>query len=213
MAETFFDPEKFYEDVPEDGNIPLTSFLEKTRQIIAVLDSFGIVFSPVKSDMQNNIDKITKAMKKPDGGEYHTLKELIEAEEQQGVSKGKNSGTVAAVWLGRGLKFMYLFFEQLVSDKSNTESNTEFVQTAYKGSLQPYHNFMSKSIFTVACRGVPKRSALCKQLMKNPEGKTADEINRTVIDGMREYLKNLKATTDVWNGQCMELTKDKYNSL
>ncbi|XP_033748648.1 glycolipid transfer protein-like [Pecten maximus] len=217
-AKTFFDREKFYEPVPENGEIALAIFLEKTKEITLVFEHFGAVFSPVKSDMENNIKKILAALKNPKGGEYKTIQELITDEMARGVYKDGSSGTVAGVWLGRGLKFMYLFFEQLVLAHKNgnmTESNTEFVKIAYAGALKEHHNFVSRGVFSVVCHGAPYRSDLCKRLMRSkvPDDVDAKEINNLVLTDMEEYLKNLKETTDTWNSQCMEILQDKYKRL
>lgn len=216
---TFFEREKFYNPVPENGDIMLDEFLAKTAVITGVFESFGKTFSPVQSDMDNNIKKIRAAMVSPNGVTYKTIQELIEDEVARNVYKSGDSGTVAGVWLGRGLKFMYLFFEQLVKayrEGNTTESNTGFVSAAYDGSLKKHHNFISKGVFKVVVHASPNRSVLCKRLMKPcPELENMDiqEIIRVVIDDMESYLVNLKATTDTWNRQCMEVLEDKYDKL
>lgn len=169
-----------------DEKIRTLEFLSAARGIVRIVDKLGKVFSPVKYDIQGNIDKLTTryAMDKE---KNTTLQDMILIEKATEVNL---IATDALMWLTRGLHMLLLFFEKIVQDAKTgtpTEDLVAFLKKSYKEALEPYHGWMAQQLFDLLSRMVPTRSQLLRALTNEQADKHA-----TLINDMEIYLINLR---------------------
>ncbi|XP_053625387.1 glycolipid transfer protein [Plodia interpunctella] len=175
---------KFYENIVHfppviNGRINLVQFLEATSDLVSIVDRIGKVFTPVKYDIQGNIDKIKKNY---DYDENSCLLELMLGE----ISQGKITAAEGILWLNRTLLFFEITLEEVIrylrSDNYDVNMDKIF-SVAYEKSLKKYHNWITQQIFVVIC----KMSPSLPQMMKSLD--VCDDIN-----AFETKINNFKVT-------------------
>ena len=81
------------------------------------------MFSPIKSDVSGNINKL-KAFQKCSKGS--NLLDLVQSEIDAGTTEKKDSATDALLWLKRGLWMLYYFFEKVVETEGAVDGKQAF---------------------------------------------------------------------------------------
>jgi len=160
-----------------EGKVPTKQFLEAGNTIVLFFDCLGIMYSPVKRDVEGNIAKLNRQYAK-DPTKYNYIHDMIMEEKEN----GETFATEALLWLKRGLHFIYLFLKSLVDDFENNVKNESLLpncHNAYENSLKPHHNFALRSLYKILSQASPKRSVLL-QTMSSSE--TNDD----------EFMKHLK---------------------
>jgi hypothetical protein len=66
---------------------------------LAIADRLGTIFTPVKSDVGGNVEKLKKA--RASNPAATTLQQLIRAEKAAGAHKDKNGASTALLWFKR----------------------------------------------------------------------------------------------------------------
>ncbi|KAI8904704.1 glycolipid transfer protein domain-containing protein [Gorgonomyces haynaldii] len=168
---TFFDSiSRSYAQVQVNNkNINTVEFLEATEQLVKLLGELGTAFTPVKSDIQGNVDKIrARYQQVPDKSQ--TLQELIQAEQQE----KKSTAITSLLWLKRALEFTSLSLRRSV-DNPQEELSTSF-NTAYKSTLSQYHSFLIRPVFSMAMSACPTRKSFYEQLAKGEHDKMMDQF-------------------------------------
>ncbi|KPJ01789.1 Glycolipid transfer protein [Papilio xuthus] len=121
-------------------------------------DRLGKIFTPVKQDIQGNIDKINKYYKYD---ENSCLLELMLEE----VKNGKPLGAEGVLWLNRALLFFELTFhgilDNLKSDPNEVNMKKVYI-SAYEGSVKKYHGWMTQQLFNTMCRMAPTLPQIIK---------------------------------------------------
>ncbi|XP_045490972.1 glycolipid transfer protein [Colias croceus] len=137
----------------QNGRINLMEFVKASSDLVSIVDSLGKIFSPVKNDMQGNIDKIKNSFTHD---ENSCLFELIMKEK----SKGGCTGAEATLWLNRALLFFELTFDGILQGlksevKSDDINMKAIFSSAYEGSVKKYHNWIVQRLFSVICKMSP----------------------------------------------------------
>ncbi|XP_036227598.2 glycolipid transfer protein [Bactrocera oleae] len=137
-----------------EDKIETEAFLESAKEIVTVIESFGKLFTPVISDMNGNITKLTKVYNM-DKIKYVYLEDMIILN-----VKVNNFAADALLWLKRGLQLICIFFENIFYDAQATEVLKTHLQNAYERTLKPYHGFIVQSTIKIIYNWVPTRSQL-----------------------------------------------------
>ncbi|KAK2710540.1 glycolipid transfer protein-like isoform X2 [Artemia franciscana] len=157
-----------------------------------MINLLGKVFSPVKSDINGNVDKIRKAYQlQPDA--YRHLNDLIIIEAPKKMS---SVSLEALLWLKRGLEFMFVFLNDIVEDKETppSENISAFCCNAYEKTLKPYHGWIVQSLFQLCSKACPYRKNLLKAIALQQDG-----MEDVIIEEAKIYLRLLKQDLDVLN--------------
>ncbi|KAL4714071.1 hypothetical protein ACJJTC_008425 [Scirpophaga incertulas] len=139
--------------------INVNDFLCASDDLVSLIERLGKVFSPVKYDMQGNIDKIRSCMIVDD----ICLFEVMRNE----VNNGKFNAVEGLMWLNRALLFFELIFHEIHKylETSTLDINmTKVYSVAYEGSVKKYHNWVTQKLFTLICRMSPSLPQIMKYL-------------------------------------------------
>ncbi|XP_017096464.1 glycolipid transfer protein [Drosophila bipectinata] len=163
-----------------DDKLETQAFLNAAKEIVTVIESFGKLFTPVISDMNGNINKLTKAYG-ADVLKYQYLEDLIVLNVNV-----DDFAANALLWLKRGLQLICTFFENIYNDAQGKEALKQHLQDAYERTLKPYHGFIVQSTIKIIYSWVPTRSQLLGQ-------GSALEENMTVL---ASYLPTMRSHLD-----------------
>ncbi|XP_030379042.1 glycolipid transfer protein [Scaptodrosophila lebanonensis] len=165
-------------------------FINAAKEVVAVIETFGKLFTPVITDMNGNINKLTKAYN-VDPLKYKYLEDLIILNVDM-----DNFAANALLWLKRGLQLICTFFENIYNDAQNKETLKQHLQDAYERTLKPYHGFIVQSTIKIIYSWVPTRSQLLGQ------GAAHDENIQTLssyLPTMRDHLDRIDALLKAHN--------------
>ncbi|KAN0066433.1 hypothetical protein ACQY0O_000527 [Thecaphora frezii] len=182
---TYFDTvKKSYADVPTEGGVDTSSFLEATEGLVKLFDLLGnSAFSVVQNDMNGNIKKIRdRLLAAP--AKSSTLQALVENES----GEKKRTATEGLLWLLRGLDFTAKALRRSVSDPSE-ELSASFTK-AYEDSLKKYHSFVIRPVFSLAMKACPYRKDFFAKLGSPPE--KVDEELRKWLDALEKVVKTMQ---------------------
>jgi len=173
-------------DVPvhadKENAIPTVEFLEAAESLVSIFDVLGsVAFSPVKSDMLGNVNKIRERFLAAPT-ESETIQDLVNNEQK---AKQKKAGD-ALLWLVRGLDFTCKGLANNVA-AADQELSTSF-RAAYDGTLKPHHSFLVKPVFSAAMSACPYRKDFYSKL-----GDDQDKVNAQ----LKEYLAALQKIVDI----------------
>lgn len=175
---TFFDEIKLYSTVPVvDEQILTAEFLEASRGLVKLFDLLGsTAFSPVTSDMNGNIEKVSKKMLADP--KANTLQGLILSE----VTDKKKTATQGLLWLCRGLQFTAQAMREAV-DNPSIELTKAFTD-AYLKTLSKYHGMLVKPIFKLAMNACPYRKDFFEKL-----GADQAKVNAQLLEWLEALEK------------------------
>ncbi|XP_013182092.1 PREDICTED: glycolipid transfer protein [Papilio xuthus] len=141
-----------------NGRINFILFIKASSDLLILIDRLGKIFTPVKQDIQGNIDKINKYYKYD---ENSCLLELMLEE----VKNGKPLGAEGVLWLNRALLFFELTFHGILdnfkSDPNEVNMKKVYI-SAYEGSVKKYHGWMTQQLFNTMCRMAPTLPQIIK---------------------------------------------------
>ena len=189
---------------PVDGDLNTESFLAAADGIRAFVHVLGpTLFSPVTSDIQGNIDKVTAILVK-DKSKYATLSAIID--EEKGIA-GFRIGTDALLWLSRAFDFIALFLTLWIQDYESgqrKEDLTGYFKNAYEITLKRYHNWLVTKIVFVVLSGAPGRDQLLSALFSSDD-QTEERINPVTASEEELLFKNISEHVHRLNGsiQCI----------
>ncbi|KAH8281190.1 hypothetical protein KR018_009240 [Drosophila ironensis] len=163
-----------------EDKLQTQEFLNAAKEIVTVIESFGKLFTPVISDMNGNINKLTKAYG-ADVLKYQYLEDLIVLNVNV-----DDFAANALLWLKRGLQLICTFFENIYNDAQGKEALKQHLQDAYERTLKPYHGFIVQNTIKIIYSWVPTRSQLLGQ-------GSALEENLTVL---ASYLPTMRTHLD-----------------
>ncbi|CAB3383018.1 Hypothetical predicted protein [Cloeon dipterum] len=188
--ETVFASGKLIFPNPKEDKLDTLEFLDAAKRVVTLVELFGTLFAVVKSDMNGNIQKLTKQYQK-NPASHSTLHDMIIAEKQQGGVYA----TDALLWLKRALHFFQVFLEGILTDSQNgkvEEDVSSHLSNAYKITLERFHNFLVKKTFNFLCGRCPPRSKLVLTMSLGVEGR-----DEAVIEGLGPVVSSLKRTIEV----------------
>jgi pleckstrin family protein A (phosphoinositide binding specific) protein 8 len=145
--------------------IETSRFLDCCSDVFSILDYFGsTAFLPVKIDVYGNINKI-RTKYTTDPKKYHYLQGIVQSEINEKTTNVKNSATDALMWLRRAIWFLKEFMHEFTL-RFNPDIG-DCVNGAYNNTLKQYHNWVVRSIFSLAVRSVPTKEDFLKTLAIN----------------------------------------------
>ncbi|KAI9763126.1 MAG: hypothetical protein M1840_000891 [Geoglossum simile] len=152
ITSNFFDSlKKSFVDVRvgDDGGISTNDFLEAAKSLTTLFDILGsVAFSPVKTDMLGNVEKIRKYQTTLGGSEQSESLQSL-------VGKGNKDAVEGLLWLVRGLNFTANALRLNIAN--DTEELSASFRKAYTGTLKPHHNIVVRTLFNVAMSATPSR--------------------------------------------------------
>lgn len=194
-SKTFFSTKKYcFQQIKltQTNEIPTEFFLGCCSDIFSLFDNFGSsAFLPVKVDIYGNINKL-KQKYSADQKRYHTLQSIVQSEIDEKTTTVKNSATDALLWLKRALWFLKEFLYEF--SKSEKPDLTECVYLSYQKSLRQYHNWVVRSIFSLAVRSLPTTDLFLQGLAIDPEVFLSNkkDFERYVKEEMRLILLSIE---------------------
>ncbi|XP_030075048.1 glycolipid transfer protein [Microcaecilia unicolor] len=184
-----------FKPLPADKQIDTCSFLEAVSYLPQFFDCMGsAVFSPIKADISGNIMKI-RAVYDTNPTKFKTLQQILEGEKEMHASQWpKVGGTLALMWLKRGLKFIQVLL-QSIADGERDEQNPNSIKVnatkAYEIALKKYHGWMVQKLFSAAVCVAPYKVDFLKALSKGQNVKEEE-----CLEKIRQFLLNFTATID-----------------
>ncbi|KAI6654867.1 Pleckstrin homology domain-containing family A member 8-like [Oopsacas minuta] len=179
----------FVVTLSEPDKIQMAPFLKTSRQFPDLLiQLFGSVCAPMKSDILGNICKIETKLEN-----HKTLNELILAEKWRGEHKADKSATIGLLWLNRSIHFIQIYCSGL-SD-NNLESE-KAAMDAYQVTLMPHHNWVVKSLFSFILKQTSGRSV--HEIFCKNKATSADVALRQMSYISQELLKIVTIVDDLY---------------
>jgi len=177
-SKTFFSQKKYcFKELKLvlKNEIPTEYFLGCCSDIFSLFDNFGSsAFLPVKVDIYGNINKL-KQKYSTDVKRFHTLQSIVQSEIDEKTTNVKNSATDALMWLKRAICFLKEFLLEF-SNKEQPNLN-ELIYLSYQRSLRQYHNWVVRSIFSIAVRSLPTTDVFLQTLAIDPKCYLNDKKN------------------------------------
>nr|CAB3264939.1 pleckstrin homology domain-containing family A member 8 [Phallusia mammillata] len=135
--------------------IPTELFLDACQCYMEFFERFaGTLMGPLKTDIQGNIDKITKVINSVPGYKY--LQDILSKEIVANQHTGPDTGTQALLWLTRGLRVMCHFLNNCLSEDSDTRGDTSTsLVSSYTKFLAKHHNWMVQRLFKMGLKMIP----------------------------------------------------------
>lgn len=211
-SKTFFSQKKYcFNQIKftQTNEIPTEYFLGCCSDIFSLFDNFGSsAFLPVKLDIYGNINKL-KQKYSSDQKRYHTLQAIVYAEINDKVTNVKNSATDALLWLKRAIWFLKEFMVEFSSKEK--PDLTECVYLSYQNSLRQYHNWVVRSIFSIALRSLPTTDTFLQGLANDPQNYLNDkkEFERQIKNEMKVILVDIEKCLMLINNLYAEHKLDK----
>lgn len=130
----------------ETGKIETVRFIEASKEIIEIIESFGKLFIIAMLDIRQKCEKILEHCQKDEtSGKF--LEDLILADN----TKATHSWLL---WLKRALEMMEKFFSLALSDEKFLEEKVDelepYLTSAYDEVLKPFHGAKIQSNFSVS---------------------------------------------------------------
>ncbi|KAG7307189.1 hypothetical protein JYU34_007342 [Plutella xylostella] len=142
-----FDINKHF-PIDNNNKINIVKFIEATSNLVGVIDNFGKLFTPVKLDIQGNIDNIKRHYKFDDSS--CLLEQMTEE-----TKKGPPVIAESVLWLNRSLLMFELIFQEMIAALQSKNYNVtmkKILTIAYEGSVKKYHNWVTQQIFHLLCK-------------------------------------------------------------
>lgn len=136
----------FPENFHPSGKIATVAFIEASNEVIAIIESFGRLFSPIVSDMRGNASRLL-AHYKEDEKSREFIEDMVLADESRCTHSW-------LLWLKRALEMMERFFWLLLNNeeivKEKTDNIRPCITRAYDDVLKPYHGFFLQNASKVS---------------------------------------------------------------
>ncbi|CAL1274364.1 unnamed protein product [Larinioides sclopetarius] len=160
----------------ENQIIEFIPFIEACKGIVKFVELLGAIFTPVRHDIQGNIDKLSKIHFSDEAG-FPSLNSIVEFEIKE---NGNKVGIDALLWLKS-------------KQEDHDEDLSPFFHKAYEEKLKPYHGWIAQKLFGWIVVAAPSRKSLLHLLASEEENMTEDVI----FGEMEIFLQELGANIDV----------------
>ncbi|KAL5016432.1 hypothetical protein ScPMuIL_006021 [Solemya velum] len=202
MAATFWGQLIKFKEVPDDQRIEVLPFLAASKAIVVFVESLGKAFYPVKKDISGNIEKLEKkhAM---NPGKFMTFNDMLEEEL---ANKSTDLATVGGLWLKRALEFIAGFLQNIADShyrEPKEENIRPLILAAYEPTLQRYHGWVTKKIFSAVARAAPYRKDMMLIYSLGVEG-----IEDQVVKDIETYLVTMKSNLSALSKLFIDLGLD-----
>ncbi|GBN37614.1 Glycolipid transfer protein [Araneus ventricosus] len=162
----------------ENEIIEFLPFIEACKGIVKFVELLGSIFTPVRLDIQGNIDKLSKIHFSDEAG-FPTVNSIVEFEVKRA---GDQTGIDALLWLKS-------------KQEQHDEDISPFFHKAYEEKLKPYHGWIVQKLFGWIVIAAPSRKSLLHLLASGEDNLTEDVI----FGEMEIFLQGLGANIDVIN--------------
>jgi pleckstrin family protein A (phosphoinositide binding specific) protein 8 len=127
-----------------------------------------------------------------DAAKYHTLQAIVQDEIDQKQTNVRNSATDALMWLRRAVWFLREFMYNFVTAQYEPDIN-ECVYVSYQYTLRQYHNWVVRSIFSLAMRSLPSKEDFLKGMAINAKDylNNKREFHMQVVFQMRVVIEGI----------------------
>jgi hypothetical protein len=149
--------------------------------VLPVFDRLGVAFSPAKSDVSGNIERLAKR-----AGSHPKLFDICLEEVAAGTQASNSGCCKGLLWLKRFLEFTMDLLRAL-EEAPRTRPMKDCANDAYARRLKPYHGWISSGAFSVVMSFPPSRSDFVNSL--GGEGAYADI--KAVVDGFTPVLAKI----------------------
>ncbi|XP_069070828.1 glycolipid transfer protein isoform X1 [Pleurodeles waltl] len=189
-----------FKPLPADKQIDTCSFLEAVSHIPPFFDCLGpAIFSPIKADITGNITKI-RTVYESNPTQFKTLQLMLEGEKElYGAQWPKAGGTLALMWLKRGMKFIQVML-QSIAEGERDENNPNLIRVnatkAYEIALKKYHGWVVQGLF--------KDTANCSSAGAQGEDLKLQEAALLAAPYKDDFLKALSKGQNVKEEECIE---------
>ncbi|GAB1608140.1 glycolipid transfer protein-like isoform X1 [Argonauta hians] len=198
----FSDSKYLFPEIKEQGHIDVQLLLQASRHIVTFLESFGTTFSPIRSDITGNIEKLqTKYNTDPD--KFSHLEAMFQDEQE---NKTTDYAGISALWLMRALDFIHIFLsgyveEHMAGEKS--QSLHPLIKSSYEKSLSPYHGWIVQKLFSIISITAPSRTGL-KDIICKDSNLNDDQF----VSDLRVYLETLSSNLKVFKALLIKYNLD-----
>ncbi|KAG4304577.1 hypothetical protein PORY_001970 [Pneumocystis oryctolagi] len=146
----------------DEYGISSSDFLLASESFLDIIDLLDAkIFSVVKNDIKENINKIRDYMMKYPS-ECKTLESLVKNEAMQ----KKTVATEGLLWLIRSFAFTSHALHRSI--KNEDEELSISFSKAYDVTLKKHHSFFVRPIFTMAMKSCPRRNDFYSKLCSDP---------------------------------------------
>ncbi|XP_055303448.1 glycolipid transfer protein B [Sitodiplosis mosellana] len=174
---------KGFQAIDEQGKVKTILFLNASREVVAIIDSFGKLFKPVVYDMNGNIEKLWQIYVQNEI-DYMFLDDMLKSSEE----RIQNCARDALTWLKRALEMIEKFFSNVVADHTCEENLKRHIEAAYAITLKQYHSWIIQKSFSLIYTVLPNRSQLIGKGDVHHENVQALE---KFLDSMRMHLNEV----------------------
>ncbi|KAI3389421.1 hypothetical protein SNEBB_000311 [Seison nebaliae] len=189
-------------DDPNKTRIDTQLFFDAIGKLVEVFDIFQTVsVVPIQSDINGNVKKLQVFTEKNPQRYEHDLFDLVRDEMEKNTQFNANSATDAILWLKRTLRFLHSllhsFTEGVFDDhiKQSIQSLTlkQCAQKAYTSVLKPYHNWITRSVFSIAFNSLPYRDDFLQRLLIDeiPEGEKQLFVEQSICRDILMFCEEL----------------------
>lgn len=198
QVQTFFSAmeHSFVDLHSPDQAIETSKFLDCCRSLLPVFNVLGAtVFSPIKADIQGNIDKLNKQFT-TDPAQFATLLSMVQKEVDDGKNAQSGYATEALLWLKRALEFIVNLLREIHSGKP---SLVDCAEVAYGKTLRPHHGWLVRSVFAVAVRAMPSMKSFQRDLAPTPRDAGHPAYTKQLFADCGQYIAALDAVLEAIN--------------
>ncbi|KAF9552440.1 glycolipid transfer protein [Agrocybe pediades] len=181
----YFETVKSFADVPfTDDGVETASFLEASDGLVQMFDLLGSgVFGFVQADIRGNIAGVRSRYDATQDASG-TLERLVHSEKDE----PHRHATPCLVRLIRGLAFTCKALQHMQKD-TNSELHVCF-KRSYDEVLKHHHNFVIRSVVTIAIRAVPRRDDFLSRIA---QGGSVDKLNVELarwLEGLEKIVQH-----------------------
>ena len=132
----------FPENIDKDGKIKTVEFIDASNEIVAVIEKFGKLFTPIVMDMRGNSSQLFDLYQK-DVKNWEFIEDMI-------LTAPELNSRSWLLWLKRALELIERFFYYVITDPNiiaqKSESLQPMIVRAYNEVLKVSH-WMLRNVF------------------------------------------------------------------
>ncbi|XP_014775862.1 glycolipid transfer protein [Octopus bimaculoides] len=205
---TFFgDSTYLFPAITDQGHIEVIQLLRASRHIVKFLEGFGTTFSPIRSDISGNIEKLQTKYNTDPVTFSHI--EAMFLDEQE--NKTTNYAGISGLWLKRALEFIHVFLSGFLEEHkagNTSQSLHPLIQKSYEETLSRYHGWLVQKLFPIISIAAPSRTGLMNILCKDTNLNEEQFIN-----DLQVYLDSLSSNLEVFKSILIKYNLDNNDKV
>lgn len=181
---------------PSESSIETAQFLACCQSVLPVFNVLGgKVFSPIRADIQGNIDKLNEKYNTDKNG-FARLMAMLQKEVDEGRNATSGRAIEALLWLKRALEFILNFLSEI---HGGNENLADCATKAYNGTLKQYHNWIVQKLFAVAVHAMPSLRTFKRELAPSPKDASHPDYAKQLHADCGEYVVALRSVLETIN--------------